>query len=168
MCVALSTRRAGGERVGRKGPLGSGVGPPRPPLPPPTPRGLAPPLRIGFLSSEVRVLGVGCSRVAPVVLSPPGWRTRSLEMLKRCKAWVSVPTMGEPPRAGLLCPLYPTSIQGLPPCCSTRAFCFCFCLFAFSRAAPVTHGGSQARGLIRTRPGIEPATSGFLVGFVNH
>ena len=29
-------------------------------------------------------------------------------------------------------------------------FGFVFCLFAFSRAAPVAHGGSQARGLIRT------------------
>ena len=27
-------------------------------------------------------------------------------------------------------------------------FCFCFCLFAFSRAAPAAHGGSQVRGLI--------------------
>ena len=55
---------------------------------------------------------------------------------------------------------------------------FVFCLFAFSRAAPVAHSCSQARGLIRTasatytaahgkagslthrtRPGIEPATS---------
>ena len=75
--------------------------------------------------------------------------------------------------------------------------------FFFPRAAPMTYGGSQARGLIRTvatglgpepqqhriqatsmthttahnstgslthwaRPGIEPATTRFLVGFVNH
>ena len=60
------------------------------------------------------------------------------------------------------------------------------CLFAFSRATPVAHGGSQARGLIGTvatglrqshsnaeslthwaRPGIEPETSWFLVGFIS-
>ena len=28
-------------------------------------------------------------------------------------------------------------------------YLFIFCLFAFSRAAPVAYGGSQARGLIR-------------------
>ena len=27
--------------------------------------------------------------------------------------------------------------------------CVCVCLFAFSRAAPMAYGGSQARGLIR-------------------
>ena len=71
-----------------------------------------------------------------------------------------------------------------------------FCLFAISWATPVAHGGSQARGQIVTiatatwdlsrvcgvhhssqqhrilthwaRPGIEPETSWFLVGFVNH
>ena len=79
-----------------------------------------------------------------------------------------------------------------------------YCLFAFSRAAPVAYGDSQAKGLIGAvatglsqshsnegskprlqptyttahsnaesltqwaRPGIEPATSWFLVGFVNH
>ena len=61
-----------------------------------------------------------------------------------------------------------------------------FYLFAFSRAAPTAFGGSQARGLIRAvaaglhhshsnagslthgaKPGIEPATSWFLVGFVS-
>ena len=60
---------------------------------------------------------------------------------------------------------------------------FCFC---FLRATPVAYGGSQARGLIgavaaglhhshsnarslthRVGPGIEPATSWFLVGFVS-
>ena len=60
---------------------------------------------------------------------------------------------------------------------------FVFCLF---RAAPATYGSSQARGLIRAlaaglqhshynagslthwgRPGIEPATSWFLVGFIS-
>ena len=64
---------------------------------------------------------------------------------------------------------------------------FCVCLFAFSRATPAAYGGSQARGQIGAvaaslhhshsnagslthwaRPGIEPATPGFLVGFVNH
>ena len=78
-----------------------------------------------------------------------------------------------------------------------------FCFFAFSRATPAAHGGSQARGLIGAvaaglcqshsnagseaasvtyttahgytrpltqwaRPEIEPETSWFLVGFVNH
>ena len=73
-------------------------------------------------------------------------------------------------------------------------FFFVFCLFvvvivvvAISWAAPAAYGGSQARGLIGAvaaglchshsnarslthwaRPGIEPATSWFLVGFVNH
>ena len=65
-------------------------------------------------------------------------------------------------------------------------FCF-FRLFAFYRADPVAHGGSQSGGLIVAvaaslhqshsnagssahwaRPGIKPATSWFLVGFVNH
>ena len=27
----------------------------------------------------------------------------------------------------------------------SQGFCFCFCNFAFSRAAPVAHGGSQGR-----------------------
>jgi len=68
-------------------------------------------------------------------------------------------------------------------------------LFAISRAAPMAHGGSQARGRIGavaaggiramsatyttahgntgsltrwSRPGIKPTTSWFLVGFINH
>ena len=63
-------------------------------------------------------------------------------------------------------------------------FFFFFCLFSVAHAA---YGGSQARGLIRAvasvlhqnhgnsrslthwvRPGIEPTTSWFLVGFINH
>ena len=71
---------------------------------------------------------------------------------------------------------------------------FIYFLFAFSKTTPIAHGGSQARGLIGAvaapiwtasatyttaqgnsgslthwaRPGIELATSWFLVGFVNH
>ena len=33
-------------------------------------------------------------------------------------------------------------------CKSTTLYLFIFCLFAFSRAAPVAYGGSQARGRI--------------------
>ena len=72
-------------------------------------------------------------------------------------------------------------------------FCFlvfCFVLFCLFRATPMAYGGSQARVQSEqhlpayttatsylscarslthwTRPGIEPATSWFLVGFVNH
>ena len=62
----------------------------------------------------------------------------------------------------------------------------CFFLFCLFRATPATYGGSQARGLIgatdaslhhshsnarslihQARPGIEPTTSCFLVGFVS-
>ena len=39
-------------------------------------------------------------------------------------------------------------------------FCFCFCLFAFSRAAPVAHGGSQARGLIGAVAGLCHSNTG--------
>ena len=61
---------------------------------------------------------------------------------------------------------------------------YLFIYFVFSRAAPAAYGGSQARGLIGAtatrlrhshsnagslthRPGIKPATSWFLVGFVS-
>ena len=73
-------------------------------------------------------------------------------------------------------------------------FNYLFCLFATSWTAPVSYGGSQARGQIgavtaglhqsysnvgselslpptpqlTATPGIEPTTSWFLVGFVNH
>ena len=73
-------------------------------------------------------------------------------------------------------------------------FFFFFCLYAFPSAAPMACGGSQARGLIgavatglrqsnskvgskpclqptpqlMATPDLEPATSWFLVGFVNH
>ena len=70
--------------------------------------------------------------------------------------------------------------------CLFYIYIYFFCLSAFSRAAPMACGGSQARGLIGpvatglhqshgnarslthwARPGFEPATSWFLVGFIS-
>ena len=48
----------------------------------------------------------------------------------------------------LVCTILLTFNHNFEICLFIFIYLFIFCLFAFSRAAPVAYGGSQARGLI--------------------